>query len=349
MFKQITVSLSESIVCSARTSTVTLIVILMPGPFWKMPGLRDYPILLILYYLHDMTILITGANGFLGYYLTQQLLQNKHTVIATGKGKCRLPYLDNPNFSYAVMDITDPFSVHDVFTLYKPEAVVHGAAISKPDDCEQNQMQAYMVNVEGTVTTMLNAAEHKSFLVFVSTDFVFDGATGMYSEDDPPHPVNYYGKTKLEAEEAVREYESDWAIVRTIMVYGTPVLSRSNILSIVKEKLERGETYKVVDDQVRTPTYVEDLAAAIVRIIEKQATGIYHISGTDVMTPFEMACKTADLLDLDKSKIIRVKSSDFANAAMRPPVTGFNIEKAKTRLGFQPLSFTEGIRRMFQK
>ena len=139
------------------------------------------------------------------------------------------------------MDFTDPFAVHDVFEKYKPEIVVHGGAISKPDDCELNQWQAYLVNVEGTVTTLLNAAEQKSFFIFISTDFIFDGEKGMYKEDDEPSPVNYYGKTKLEAEEAVKEYEYDWAIVRTVMVYGKPILSRSNILSIVKEKLEKGE------------------------------------------------------------------------------------------------------------
>lgn len=294
-----------------------------------------------------MNVLITGANGFLGYYLTRQLLDKKFHVIATGKGDCRLPFVGDSNFSYEQMDLTDPFSVHDVFEKYKPAIVVHGGAISKPDECEQNQWQAYLINVEGTVTTLLNAAEQKSFFIYMSTDFIFDGEKGMYKEDDKANPINYYGKTKLEAEEAVKEYEYDWAIVRTVMVYGKPILSRSNILSIVKEKLEKGEPYKVVDDQVRTPTYVEDLASGIVQIIERKAKGVYHLSGKDVMTPYQMACKTADYLGLDKSLIQRVTAADFSQPAKRPALTGLNIDKSRKELGFEPVSFEEGVKKMF--
>jgi len=294
-----------------------------------------------------MKVLITGANGFLGYYLTEKLLSKGYVVIATGKGDGRLPFQQGRNFFYEPMDFTDPYAVHDVFEKHQPLIVVHGGAISKPDDCESNQWQAYLVNVEGTVTTLVNAAEQRSFFLFVSTDFVFDGETGMYTEDDETRPVNYYGKTKLEAEDIVKDYEHGWAIVRTVMVYGKPVLSRANILSIVKEKLEKGERYNVVDDQVRTPTYVEDLATGIVQIIEKKAKGVYHISGKDVMTPYEMACKTADYLDLDKSLINRVTSADFSQAAKRPEKTGLNITKARTELGFEPVSFEEGLKKMF--
>jgi len=294
-----------------------------------------------------MNVLITGANGFLGYYLTEKLLAKDHVVIATGKGDCRLPFLQNTNFFYEPMDFTDPYAVHDVFEKHRPQIVVHGGAISKPDDCELKQWEAYLVNVEGTVTTMVNAAEQKSFFIFVSTDFIFDGEKGLYKEDDETGPVNYYGKTKLEAEELVKDYGHGWAIVRTVMVYGKPILSRANILSIVKEKLEKGEAYKVVDDQVRTPTYVEDLADGIVQIIEKKAKGVYHLSGKDVMTPYEMACKAADYLGLDKSLIIRVTAADFSQAARRPAKTGFDISKARAELGFEPVSFEQGLKKMF--
>lgn len=294
-----------------------------------------------------MKVLITGANGFLGYYLTEKLLSKGYVVIATGKGEGRLPFVHERNFLYEAMDFTDPYAVHDVFGKHQPRVVVHGGAMSKPDDCELNQWQAYLVNVEGTVTTLVNAAEQKSFFLFVSTDFVFDGETGMYQEDDEARPVNYYGKTKVEAEELVKDYEHGWAIVRTVMVYGKPILSRANILSIIREKLEKGERYNVVDDQVRTPTYVVDLAEGIVQIIEKKATGIYHISGKDVMTPYQMACKAADYLGLDKSLINRVTAADFSQPARRPEKTGLNINKARTDLGFEPVSFEEGLRKMF--
>jgi dTDP-4-dehydrorhamnose reductase len=294
-----------------------------------------------------MKILLTGANGFLGYYLVEQLLEKNYKVIATGKGRCRLPFSGQENFSYTEMDFSDPYSVHDVFETAKPDIVLHAGAMSRPDECELNQMKAYLVNVEGTVQLLINAEELKSFFVFISTDFVFDGETGMYNEGDIPRPVNYYGRTKLEAEEAVKEYEQGWAIVRTVLVYGKNHSGRENILSIVKNKLEKGEEYNVVDDQLRTPTYVEDLARGIVSVIEKKANGIFHISGKDKLTPYQMAIKTAGQLRLDSSLIRKVTAANFSQPAKRPPSTGFTIEKARGQLGYDPLSFDEGLAKTF--
>jgi dTDP-4-dehydrorhamnose reductase len=294
-----------------------------------------------------MTILITGANGFLGHYLVEELLEKGHEVIATGKGECRLPYADRTGFTYASMDFTNPYDVHDVFEKFRPQAVVHAGAQSKPDESELNQMQTYLTNVEGTVHLLVNAAELQCFFLFVSTDFIFDGQKGMYNEDDEAKPVNYYGKTKLEAEELVKDYDYEWAIVRTVLVYGKPLTGRSNILTIVKDKLEKGETYNVVDDQVRTPTYVGDLAGGIITILEKKAFGIFHLSGRDVLTPYQMAIKTANYLGLDSSLINRVTASNFSQPAKRPEKTGFDISKAKKEIGYDPISFEEGLAKTF--
>lgn len=191
---------------------------------------------------------------------------------------------------------------------------------------------------------MLQAAQQQQcFFIFISTDFIFDGKTGMYREEDEPHPVNYYGVTKWEAEEAVKCYPYDWSILRTVLVYGKPVSGRGNILSITAEKLINGESYHVVDDQLRTPTYVKDLATGIVSVIDKRATGIFHLSGLDLLTPYQMACNTARYLGLDTSLIKRVTAADFKEPALRPPKTGFNIEKAKQVLGYSPVSFRQGL------
>ena len=294
-----------------------------------------------------MKILITGANGFLGYYLTELLLANNFSVIGTGKGSCRLPFTHDLNFQWLSMDLTDPFSLHDVFENIKPDVVVHAGAMSKPDECELDQMKAYLVNVEGTVQLLINSEELRSFFIFLSTDFVFDGERGMYSEEDVPRPVNYYGRTKLEAEEAVKEYEHAWAIVRTVLVYGKNHSGHNNILKIVKEKLEKGEEYNVVDDQVRTPTYVGDLAKGIVSIIDKKATGVFHLSGKDILTPYQMAIKTADHLKLDGSVIKKVTAASFSQPAKRPLKTGFIIDKARNELGYEPISFEEGLKKTF--
>jgi len=294
-----------------------------------------------------MKILITGANGFLGYYLVEQLLKKNYSVIATGKGECRLPFTHDIRFQYLPMDFTDPFSIHDIFENIKPDVIIHAGAMSKPDECEMNQMKAYLVNVEGTVQLLINSEELKSFFIFLSTDFVFDGEKGMYKEEDAPRPVNYYGRTKLEAEEAVKEYEHDWAIVRTVLVYGKNHSGRKNFLELIKDKLEKREEYDVVDDQIRTPTYVEDLAKGIVSIIEKRAKGVFHLSGKDILTPCQMAFETARYLDLDNSVLRKVTASSFSQPARRPLKTGFIIDKARKELGYEPISFEEGLKKTF--
>jgi dTDP-4-dehydrorhamnose reductase len=294
-----------------------------------------------------MKILLTGANGFLGYYLTKQLLKENYTVVATGKAESRFAF-STEGYIYEPMDFTDPFAVHDVFEKYQPEVVIHSGAISKPDECEKDQWQAYVTNVEGTVTMLTNAEAYKSFFIFLSTDFIFSGEKGMYTEEDEPGPVNYYGQTKLEAEEAIKEYSFDWSIVRTVLVYGSPQPGgKGNILSVVKEKLEKGEEYSVFNDQLRTPTHIDDLVNGIIAIINKQATGVYHLSGEEVLTPFDMACRLADHLGLNTSLIKKVTAGEFVQPAKRPAKTGFDISKAKRELGFQPISFEEGLVKIF--
>lgn len=295
-----------------------------------------------------MNILVTGANGFLGHYLCGQLLNGGYEVVATGRGICRLPYTSNRNFVYVEMDFTDQEAVNSIFRKHRPAIIIHAGAISKPDECELDRSTAYKINTEATAALLSEAAEYKSSFIYMSTDFVFDGEQGMYTEEDITKPVNFYGQTKLDAEKIVKQYRYSWSIVRTVLVYGKPMAGRSNILTIVREKLERGEEYKVVDDQVRTPTYVEDLAAAIVSIVKNKANGIFHISGADVLTPYEMACKAADYLHLNKELIKRVTAGTFSQPAKRPPRTGFIIDKARKELNFSPISFSEGLKKTFE-
>lgn len=311
----------------------------------RLPVKRQ-PFLFASIYL-SMQILVTGVNGFLGYYLTAKLLKDGHRVIATGRGKCRLPFSKADNFIYCPLDFTNAIEVLACFEKHKPDVVVHAGAISRPDECELNKELAFSINVKGTENLLAGAYNCKSFFIFISTDFVFDGKQGMYMEDDKTGPVNYYGQTKAEAEALVKQYAFSWSIVRTVLVYGKPVSGRDNILTRVKQKLEMGEEYKVVSDQLRTPTYIEDLVAAIAAIINKQTAGVFHIAGADVMTPYEMACRTAAYLKLDASLLKKVTGADFNEPARRPLKTGFNIEKAKRELGYNPISFDEGLQKTF--
>jgi len=295
-----------------------------------------------------MKVLVTGANGLLGQHLIKELLDAGHYVIAAGKGECRLPFSHDYHLHYVKMDLREPFDVYHVFDEHHPDIVVHAGAMTQVDECEVNETRSFETNYGGTSSILVCCEETGCFLIYVSTDFVFDGEAGPYREEDETHPVNWYGKTKQMAEDIVIHARTPWAIVRTVLVYGkTRGGVRANIITWVKDKLEQGEKIKVVNDQFRTPTYVEDLVKGILLIIKKKARGIYHISGTDFLSPYQMAMKTAGYFGLNDKLIEEVDASLFSQHARRPPKTGFIIEKARKELGFEPLSFDQGLKKMF--
>ena len=191
------------------------------------------------------------------------------------------------------------------------------------------------------------SAGYNPHLIHLSTDFIFDGSHGPLTEDEKPNPLSYYALSKLKAEQIVEASNLHWAIARTMLVYGiVDNYSRSNIVLWAKQNLEQGKTINVVDDQFRTPTLAEDLADGCILIAEKKAQGVYNISGKDFMSILELVYRVADYYKLDKSLVKPSKSADIKQPAMRPPKTGFIIDKAKRELGFNPHSFEEGIKMM---
>lgn len=295
-----------------------------------------------------MKILVTGANGLLGQTLIKQLIEKKYEVVATGRGPSRLIMAALEGFFYKEVDITDGPAIEALILEEKPSIIVHAAAMTNVDQCELNKQDCYNINVTATRFIIDAAKAINARFIYVSTDFIFDGNNGPYKEEDEPAPVNYYGSTKLVAEKAVMESGLDWAIARTILVYGVADASgRTNIVSWVKQSLESLSKIRMVADQWRTPTFVYDLAAGIILIIEKHAKGIYHLSGEQRMTPYEMAIETAKFFGLDESLIEKSSSPEIKQPAVRPPKTGFNIEKAKKELGYKPMSFQEGLKAIF--
>jgi dTDP-4-dehydrorhamnose reductase len=290
-------------------------------------------------------ILVTGANGLLGQYLVPLLLQAGYCVIAVGKGENRLPYKKATNFNWYGVDITNDFLLHQVLEAEKPQTIVHAAAVTQVDECQLNQENCEAVNVRATAQLLLSAELFSRHFIYISTDFVFDGEKGDYTETDPVNPLSWYGFTKVQAESIVETAEIPFAIIRTCLVYGnTNTGARSNIISWVKKSLEENKPIKVVDDQWRTPTYAGDLAKGILLVIQKMATGLFHISGKDKLTPYDMAIRTAALSKLDASLIEQTDAAHFAQPAKRPPKTGFDISKARQELGFEPVHFEEGLR-----
>lgn len=289
-----------------------------------------------------MKILVTGANGLLGYKLIQLLSsQAEINTIATGRKKISgLP----ARVQFYELDVTDHDQTLDVLNKTKPEVVIHTAAMTQVDQCETERNLCWKANVTGVENVIEACEKNKIHLVHVSTDFIFDGTHGPLDERATPKPVNFYGESKLAGEQAVKKSKLQWAILRTVLVYGvTPDLGRSNIVLWVKKNLEEGKTINVVNDQWRTPTLAEDLAMGCYLAAAKKATGIYHISGEEMMTPFDIANQTAEFFTLNKSLIKPADSSTFKQPAMRPPKTGFIITKAKQELGYQPHTFKQGL------
>lgn len=288
-------------------------------------------------------ILITGSNGLLGQKLVSLLIQYPDIqLIATSRGKNRLPFTNG--YEYQEMDITNAQQVAEVVEKVRPDVIIHTAAMTNVDQCEAEKELCWAMNVKALEYLTEACEKHIVFLCHLSTDFVFDGKSGPYSEEDKPSPISFYGWSKYAAEEVVKRSKCTWSIVRTVLVYGiTNDMSRSNIILWVKNSLEQQKSIKVVTDQFRTPTLAEDLAMGCWLVVDKKAEGIFHISGKDFLTPYQMAIKTAEFFQLDKSLITPVDSSNFTQPAKRPARTGFVLDKAVSVLGYNPVSFEKGI------
>jgi dTDP-4-dehydrorhamnose reductase len=289
------------------------------------------------------TILITGSNGLLGQKLVDLLSKEAGVnLIATARGENRLP--NQSGYTYQTLDITDPAAVEAVFAQYEPQIVIHTAAMTNVDTCESDLNGCDALNVKAVEYIVAACAKHQSFLCHLSTDFIFDGEAGPYDEDAIPNPISVYGESKLKAEQIIQASSIRWAIARTVLVFGiVPDMSRTNIILWVKKSLEEGKQINVVTDQFRTPTLAEDLAIGCWLIAQKEAEGIFNISGEELLTPYEMAIKTAEFYHLNKELITPSDSSTFSQPARRPPRTGFILTKAKTVLGYKPRTFNEGI------
>ena len=288
-------------------------------------------------------ILITGVNGFLGQHLAKNLASKNFEIIGTSRGPSRLPAGD---IIYEEVELTDRAMVEHLLQRHQPDVIVHTAALSKPDECNNNREHCLQVNVEAT-RNLLQAAS--SLFIYISTDFIF-GEDGPHAEEAMPDPLNFYGESKWMAEKEVQKSGLDYAIVRPVFIYGKvwPGL-RPSFLHWVKNSLEQGKPIKVVSDQLRTPTFVDDICNGIAAIIGKNATGEFHLAGKDILSPYAMAIATAEVLGLDASLIENVTSETFPEPVKRAKRSGLIIEKAKNELDYNPVSFKEGVKLTFEE
>jgi len=293
-----------------------------------------------------MKVLVAGANGFTGQHLIKTLIGKGFEVIATSRNESLLPSYNK--LTYYNIELTDVSNVENLFDLTRPNAVIHTAAMSKPDECSANPNLCTANNIEAT-GHLLEAATKvgTQHFIYLSTDFIF-GEGGPHAEDDAPAPLNLYGASKLEAEALVNAAAIKATIVRPVFMYG-PIWQnlRPSFIQWVAGKLKNGEPIKVVTDQARTPTYIGDLCWGLRKIINDQVPGVFHLAGKDIVSPYDMAVAVAKHLNLPLGLIEPVTASTFPEPVKRAQRSGLKIDKAVSLLGYAPHSFAAALQKCF--
>lgn len=290
-----------------------------------------------------MKILVTGSNGLLGQKLLYSLKEDASVELhATGRGENRLR--DQTGYRYWSSDLTDQQQCIETIRTISPDCIIHTAAMTDVDACERDPDACRKNNVD-SVRYLLDACSGRdTHFIYLSTDFVFDGQSGPYRETDAVGPLSVYAQSKWEAEQLVMHSGLPWTIIRTMIIYGvTDDRQRSNIVLWTKKSLEAGQSIRVISDQFRGPTLAEDLATACIHAATNKRTGLFHVSGKEVMSILDIAYAVADYFNLDKSHIAPVTTGELGQPALRPLRTGFIIEKAERELDFHPHSLAEGI------
>ena len=289
-----------------------------------------------------MKIMILGANGFIGRRILKRLAP-KHQVMACSLHQDIMP---EESYRFEVIDILNYPALMGLLNDFHPDVIINAAAYSVVDYCEQHQEEAYAMNV----TVVKHLAEYSQAnscrLIHLSTDFVFDGTSpNAYTETDIPNPVNYYGKTKQWSEEVIEQRCNNYAIVRVEVVYGKPLPKQhGNIVHLVKNRLENEQSIRIVSDQFRSPTWVEDITNAIEKLLPNQHQGIYHICGGETLSVADIAFRVAQYFHLDSSLIEPVTTEEMKEATPRPVSTPMSVEKARKELDYRPSTLEKGFK-----
>jgi len=298
-----------------------------------------------MYALRMKKILITGASGMLGRKLTNKL-SDLFDVLA----------LSRDQKSSLSLDITNKDEVHNIFKSFIPDIVINCAAFTNVDKSETEKSLARDVNVKG-LENIIKSLPLKSKIIHISTDYVFDGQSGDYKEDDMKSPINYYGKTKLESENMLIGSNRNYLIIRPNVLYSeenTPFSRTSNsskpaehFLSWLLNALSNNERVAVVDDQISNPVYIPDLVNVIATSILVDYTGICHYGSEDVISRYDFAMKVCEIFNLDSSKIIPINSSELNQLALRPKKTSLNCKKIVEDLNIELYTTDYSLNRIY--
>lgn len=275
-------------------------------------------------------ILVTGSNGLLGQKLLHTLNGETRQLIGidlTGKS-----FIKDVPHEYRRLDLTDKKALVEAVIGIEPQVIVHTAAMTAVDKCEMEKELCWNINVTATDNVITAAKKVSARVIFISSDYIFDGKKGPYKEEDLPNPVNYYGRSKLAAENILRGSGLDFAIIRTIVLYGIGIDVRASFVTWLLEQLRARKSVRIVNDQWGNTTIVDDLAAAIDRTIALQRKDILHVAGHDYLTRYEFALKIADFFELNRKLIIPIPSSALRQPARRPKRSGLEVDRAESEL-----------------
>jgi len=283
-------------------------------------------------------LFVTGSSGLLGNKIVE-LAREDYEVIPS--------HNTNPLHSNSIkLDITDRKQVLNLFTKLKPDLTIHTASETNVDKCETQKEQAWKTNVEGTHNIAEVCKTVGTKLVYFSTDYVFDGEKGNYTEKDKPNPINHYGITKLEGENQVTRHCQNHLILRTSVLYGWHP-RKQNFATWVLNMLRQNKETTVVEDHYNTPTLADNLAEITLKALHEDLQGLYHASGSERINRYEFALQIAKIFHLDQSLIKPIKMNQLtAWIAKRPKDSSLNTQKIQKQLKTKPLNITEGLARM---
>jgi dTDP-4-dehydrorhamnose reductase len=287
-------------------------------------------------------VLITGSNGLLGQKLVE-ILSNSPNYMMLLTSKQELSVFRDERLQYRQIDISNKHDVSSVVEEFEPEIIINAAAMTNVDQCETEREMAWRANVTGVEHLIRSAKLVGARIIHISTDYVFDGRNGPYGETDRPNPLSYYGRTKLASENVLQTSGIPSAILRTMVLYGIGFGIKLNFALWLLKNLSEEKPVRVVDDQIGNPTLADDLAYAILKVIELERTGVYHVAGPDLVNRYEFALALARLFNFNKKLISAVKTTSMKQAAPRPLRSGFITLKAQTDLGLKLAGVEQGL------
>lgn len=287
-----------------------------------------------------MRALVTGANGVLGSRLVNRLLARGHSVVASARESApRFPGLAR----YISADLADVAAIKRLVVEATPDVVLNAGAMTDVERCEGAPALAFGANVLGPAALAEATRESGALLVHLSTDYVFDGQAGPYSESDVPNASGVYAVTKHMGEQAVRTLGGAWAIARTAVVYGWPPLSRPNFGAWLLQSLRERRPIKLFSDQFVSPTLASNLADMVVEVAERRLCGMWNLAGAEVVDRVTFGRALALAFGLDDSVISPVRMADAGLKSPRPPKSGLKVDKARAELSAQPLTLREAL------